>query len=363
MPKAGIARKSPSKKTAPKPLMVVTRKNAFGWLLSLFVVCGCMFVIGILVGRGQAPVQFDTHEWEQDLKNLKISVLAKREEIRESIGHIEIFDYLKEKGKSVQFYKQYVPPVLSPKYGKYAPTPGAAAVAGETSSSEQLLQTLEMEQPAATPTPDRSFAAESSGAIPPAPDLSAEASHGQAGPAETSDTFGEQEAWRESIGEYSDQTTYATNDMIAVKAPATPRPSTEIAVVTPTIDADSANAASDSAADPGMPSLHALPAETAADMPVEKPQTDVSSPKTAAAGPGLQYAIQVASLREPEKAAVVRDKFRLRGYPAYCQSSEVQGVIWHRVRIGPYPDRQTADQDYMRLKEVGVDALVFVLEQ
>jgi cell division septation protein DedD len=362
MPKAGIARKSPSKKTAPKPLMVVTRKNAFGWLLSLFVVCGCMFVIGILVGRGQAPVQFDTHEWEQDLKNLKTSVLAKREEIRESIGHIEIFDYLKEKGKSVQFYKQYVPPVLVPKYGKYAPTPGAAAVAGETSSSEQLLQTLEMEQPAATPAPDRSFAAESSGASPPTPDLSAEASHVQAEPAETSDTFGEQEAWRETIGENIDQTTVATDEMIAVKAPATPRPSTTIAVVTPTIGTDSANTASDSATDPGMP-VYALPAETAADMPVEEPQTYASSPKTAAAGPGLQYAIQVASLREPDKAAAVRDKFRSRGYPAYCQSSQVQGVIWHRVRIGPYPDRHTADQDYMRLKEVGVDALVFVLEQ
>jgi cell division septation protein DedD len=362
MPKAGIAMKSPSKKTAPKPLMVVTRKNAFGWLLSLFVVCGCMFVIGILVGRGQAPVQFDTHEWEQDLKNLKTSVLAKREEIRESIGHIEIFDYLKEKGKSVQFYKQYVPPVLSPKYGKYAPTPDTAAVAGETSSSELLLQTLEMEQPAATPTPDRSFSTESSGAFPPAPDLSAEAGQGQEGPDETSDTFGEQEAWRESIGEYSDRTTTAPDDIIVVKAPATPRPSSTVAVVTSTIDAESANAASDSAADPEMP-LHALPAETAADMPVEELQADVSSPETTAAGAGLQYAIQVASLREPDKAVAVRDKFRSRGYPAYCQSSEVKGVIWHRVRIGPYPDRRTADQDYMRLKEVGVDALVFVLEQ
>ena len=76
-----------------------------------------------------------------------------------------------------------------------------------------------------------------------------------------------------------------------------------------------------------------------------------------------KYIRDDGTLREPEKAASVRDKFRSRGYPAYCQSSEVRGVIWHRVRIGPYPDRHTADQDYLRLKEVGVDALVFVLER
>ena len=362
MPKPGSARKSPSQKTTPKPLIVVTGKNAFGWLLSLFVVCGCMFVIGILVGRGQAPVQFDTHEWEQDLKNLKTSVLAKREEIRESIGHIEILDYLKEKGKSIQFYKQYIPPVLSPKYGKYAPSPDTAPVAGESTPPEQPLQESATEQPAAPFMAARAVPEERSRGFFSAPDLTAETSQGQAETAETYDAFGEERTLRESVAENVDHTAPATDDVIAVKTPAAPKPSGTTAAVAPTIDSDASIAGAESEAPPDM-SLFSASAETGADMPAEEYQAYPSVSKSKAAEPGLQYAIQVASLREPDKAAAVRDKFRSRGYPACCQSSEVQGVIWHRVRIGPYPDRHTADQDYMRLKEVGVDALVFVLER
>ncbi len=338
MSKPGIARKSSSKKTAPKPLIVVTGKNAFGWLLSLFVVCGCMFVIGILVGRGQAPVQFDTHEWEQDLKNLKTSVLAKREEIRDSIGHIEILDYLKEKGKSIQFYKQYIPPVLSPKYGKYAPSPGITPVAGESSAPDQ---------PVPQQATDRSMQNSRTSFL--SPDLADQASQGRMRTAE-------------SVKKDDDQTASAADDRIAVKTPATSKPSTNLDIATSTNDSGPSNAGSDTDAAHDNSSFSSF-AGIAADMPAKGLHADSSPSGAATTQPVLQYAIQVASLQEPDKAAAVRDKFRSRGYPAYCQSSKVRGVTWHRVRIGPYPDRHTADQDHLRLKEVGVDAMVFVLEQ
>ncbi len=379
MPKPAITKKSAEKKTPPKPVIVVTSRNAFGWLLSLFVVCGCMFVIGVLVGRGQAPVQFDTHEWEHDLNNLKISVLAKQEEIRGVIERIEIIDYLKEKGNSIQFYKQYIPPILSPKYGKTPPPKDTRPVAGEPPLPEVPSEHMVAMTDHQAPAPEKDIAVSAESAF--APDMAViagegspmdaselpetidteaifETTAGQEFVASPTETFADQAPGPETIQEDLEKPAPATIGMIVTKTPATTKPS----------------AAKTS---PPPPTL-SFPAGAEADMttqastsPSEKTDTDMPSAEAEAlperrdpeASSPLQYAIQVTSLKELDKANAVRDKFRSRGYPAYCQSSEVRGGIWHRVRIGPYPDRHTADQDYLRLKEVGVDALVFVLER
>lgn len=378
MPKPATTKKSAEKKTPPKPVIVVTRGNAFGWLLSLFVVCGCMFVIGILVGRGQAPVQFDTHEWEHDLNNLKISVLAKQEEIRGAIERIEIIDFLKEKGKSIQFYKQYIPPILSPKYGKTPPPTDTRPVAGEPPLPEGPGEHRVAITDHQAPAPEKDVAVSTESAFAPdmaviaaegspmdAPELpetidttaTSETTAGQPFVASTTETFADQTPVPETIQEDLEKPAPATTGMIVTKTPATTKPSAARASLPPATvffpadaEADMATQASTSPSeeiDTDMPS-----AEAAALPECREPETS-----------SLQYAIQVASLKELDKANTVRDKFRSRGYPAYCQSSEVRGGIWHRVRIGPYPDRHTADQDCLRLKEVGVDALVFVLER
>ena len=388
MPKPATEKKTSKKITTPQPIIVVTGKNAFGWMLSLFVVCGCMFVIGVLVGRGQAPVHFDTQEWEQDLKNLKISVLAKQEQILESIEHIDILDFLKEKGKTIQGYKQYIPPLLSPKYGKNPPAPDTRPVAGEPSlpegAGEQRVAAMTVKTPATAA--DQSGPAETAATAnmadmdvisgegaametlesPETPDTEAitgidveqtpvygaiETVAGQARGSETIETFAGQTPGSEAIQEDLEKPAPATDDMIAVKTPATTKPSAMTSLSGPV--AEDAYTPIQSPASLDREPAAVLSPGVVASMPAP---TDL-------AGPALQYAIQVASLRELDKANDVRDKFRARGYPAYCQSSEVRGVIWHRVRIGPYPDRHTADQDCMRLKEVGVDALVFVLER
>jgi len=357
MPKPATEKKTTKKKTTPQPIIVVTGKNAFGWMLSLFVVCGCMFVIGVLVGRGQAPVQFDTQEWEQDLKNLKISVLAKQEQILESIEHIDILDFLKEKGKTIQGYKQYIPPLLSPKYGKNPPAPDTRPVAGELSlpegSGEQSVAAMTVKPPATAP--DQSGTAETATTANMA-DMDVISGEGPAMETLESPETPDTEA---IAGIDAEQTpVYAAIETFAGQAPR-PQPFCHHR-----FRIDHAENGRAPVAEDAYPSLQS-PAS------LDRQPTAVLSPGVAASvpastdltGPSLQYAIQVASLRELDKANTVRDKFRARGYPAYCQSSEVRGVIWHRVRIGPYPDRHTADQDCMRLKEVGVDALVFVLER
>jgi cell division protein FtsN len=42
-----------------KPFIVLTRSKIAGWLLLIFFLCAWMFVLGVLVGRGTAPLKFD----------------------------------------------------------------------------------------------------------------------------------------------------------------------------------------------------------------------------------------------------------------------------------------------------------------
>jgi len=94
---------------------------------------------------------------------------------------------------------------------------------------------------------------------------------------------------------------------------------------------------------------------------IAKPETAPSetviaeTPKPATAG---KFAIQVASLKDLDQARMLMNKFKEKGYPAFFQSSNLNGQIWHRIRIGPYPDRELAVKDQNRLKQAGVDCLV-----
>lgn len=77
--------------------------------------------------------------------------------------------------------------------------------------------------------------------------------------------------------------------------------------------------------------------------------------------PEKEYAIQVASLRNIERARKVREKFRAKGYPAFTQVKVVEGKgRYCRVRLGPYKNRAQAQNDLNRLQKAGVDAMLFL---
>lgn len=275
------------KKKAPKkppPFIIIDNRNMFGWLLSCFFVCGCIFFIGVLVGRNTAPVQFDVDRIEEKLSRLQESVLKQKEkepgshapcgstplmaapdsvELAElPIVHENIIDTLKDKGVEPEIYKQYIPPILTPKYPKTPPA-DQKALADETPSKAEA-------QP-----PERTLA-----------------------------------------------------------STAPPKP---VAVLKPEVFADSAKASE----------------------PLVTPEEPASGSPAASADQG--FAIQVASLKDPEKARMLMHKFKEKGYPAFCQSSKVDGTTWHRVRIGPYSERTTAVNDQKRLKAAGVDSLVITM--
>ena len=50
-----------------KPFIVLSRKKIAGWLSLIFFLCAWMFVLGVLVGRGTAPVKFDIAALEKKI--------------------------------------------------------------------------------------------------------------------------------------------------------------------------------------------------------------------------------------------------------------------------------------------------------
>jgi DedD protein len=54
-----------------KPFIVLSRRKIAGWVVLIFFLCAWMFVLGILVGRGTAPVKFDIAELEKKLEALQ----------------------------------------------------------------------------------------------------------------------------------------------------------------------------------------------------------------------------------------------------------------------------------------------------
>jgi len=71
-----------------KPFIELSRKKALLWLFGIFFICCWMFVLGILVGRGTAPLRFNIENVDKDLKE-ELTVAAEKE---------------KEEKKSVESY-------------------------------------------------------------------------------------------------------------------------------------------------------------------------------------------------------------------------------------------------------------------
>ncbi len=67
-------KKTPKK---DKPSIQLKRRQFAGWLSVFFFVAAGMFVLGVLVGRGTSPVQFDIEKLAKELAALKEAVIKK----------------------------------------------------------------------------------------------------------------------------------------------------------------------------------------------------------------------------------------------------------------------------------------------
>jgi hypothetical protein len=71
------------------------------------------------------------------------------------------------------------------------------------------------------------------------------------------------------------------------------------------------------------------------------------------------YTIQVSSVKDPEAADRMVDKFKKMGYPAYRTQTALDGKgVWFRVRIGTFKNRAEACSTLDRLKKKRVDAIL-----
>jgi cell division septation protein DedD len=91
----------------------------------------------------------------------------------------------------------------------------------------------------------------------------------------------------------------------------------------------------------------------------ESPVAELSAPNTIpdsarAGAPG--YSVQVAAVRELEDARTLSEQLNRAGYHAYLTTATVKQVRYHRVRVGPFQTRQTAQQVAQRLETQGYPA-------
>jgi cell division protein FtsN len=92
-----------NKRKAPqfkKPFIVLTRKKIAGWLLFIFFLCAWMFVLGVLVGRGTAPLKFDLAAIQKKIAAPKKALPEKQNQVRPQ----EKADVVKDKTK-LEFYE------------------------------------------------------------------------------------------------------------------------------------------------------------------------------------------------------------------------------------------------------------------
>ena len=80
-------------------MLQMTRRGAFLGICLIFFISAWMFVLGVLVGRGTAPVHFDIEALQKELIALKESILKQEEEKMKADAA------LAEKKRELDFYE------------------------------------------------------------------------------------------------------------------------------------------------------------------------------------------------------------------------------------------------------------------
>jgi len=95
------------KKPSPKP----SRKGFTFWFFLLFFTSAWMFFLGVLVGRGTAPVHFDIEKLQKELAGLKQAAIEKEErrykissEATYDANTFSFYETLKGKKSNVKLY-------------------------------------------------------------------------------------------------------------------------------------------------------------------------------------------------------------------------------------------------------------------
>jgi DedD protein len=90
-----------------------------------------------------------------------------------------------------------------------------------------------------------------------------------------------------------------------------------------------------------------------APAPEPKPQAKAPAKVEAASAGAPKFAVQVGAFREGEKVKEVTGRLAEAKLPHYTEPVAIAAGTATRVRVGPYPSRQAAEQALKRLQELG----------
>lgn len=76
-----------------------------------------------------------------------------------------------------------------------------------------------------------------------------------------------------------------------------------------------------------------------------------------------RYLLQAGAFREARDAEAAKAQLALLGMVARVQSATIEGVTWHRVRLGPYADLRELESAKRQLSDRGVDAIAIKAPQ
>jgi cell division protein FtsN len=75
------------------------------------------------------------------------------------------------------------------------------------------------------------------------------------------------------------------------------------------------------------------------------------------------YFVQAGAFARPEDAEQQRARLAMLGLAAKVTEREQAGRVMYRVRVGPYPVRQQADELQGKLQEQGIETQIVRVEK
>lgn len=297
----GTQESSDTSEAKGKKGVTFSRQQIIGWGLVFFAVSGLMFTMGVLVGRGTAPIAFDINQLEKDLEDLQKTFASNTPDEKgaklSDKPDLEFYDKLKE-GKEDDsqlnvktISKSRIPnskdemPLVSTSPGDEADAPGetdAEAPEEEDAPSETLAES--------TKSPKTVEALQENAIV-------------KRGEEENSTTT-------EPLKPIPD----ASKDRLAAAEITKP------SVVSP---------------------------------PPKLPEATISSPGTG------RYTIQVASFKNIEDADKLVKTLGVKGFSAYRTIGKtIESGIWYRVRIGSYTSREDAQKTLHALTAKQIQGIV-----
>jgi len=154
---------------------VLSRRAIAGWLGVIFILCAWMFVIGVLVGRGTAPVKFDIDDLQsklefskQDQKKRAGGQSPGESSIVKDKTKLDFYEALPEDRKDTKIDEKKPARVISKKVEplpvkKASKTTGKKATKKSTSKKETGEKSVAVKNEPAKPPPKQPIVSKSKG--------------------------------------------------------------------------------------------------------------------------------------------------------------------------------------------------------